>query len=172
MKRVLLSFVIVAGLAFGTTSCSKAKDSAKKAGDAVENAAEKTGDAVKQAAEKTKEAVKEGAEAVKEGAEKAVDAVTDNAQVEKGKALFTSKTCATCHGVDKKVLGPSIKNIVKVYSEKGANMVKFLKGNSAPIVDTDPGQVAIMKANVDGFLKDMKAEELQAVTAYMRSVGK
>ena len=165
MKRVLLSLVVVAGLAFGTTSCSKAKDSAKKAGEAVEHAAEKTGDAVKHAAEKT-------TEAVKEGAEKVGNAVTDNAQVEKGKALFTSKTCATCHGVDKKVLGPSIKNIVKVYSDKGANMVKFLKGNSEAIVDTDAGQVAIMKANIDGFLKEMKAEELQAITAYMRSVGK
>lgn len=154
MKRVLLSLVVVAGLAFNTTSCSKAKDSEKKAGDAVENTAK----------------------TVKEGADKAVDAVKDVAsndvQIAKGKELFTSKTCVACHGIDNKILGPSVKEIVKVYNDKGANMVKFLKGNGEAIVDTDAGQVAIMKANIDGFLKEMKAEELQALATYMRSVTK
>ncbi len=37
------------------------------------------------------------------------------------------------------------------------------------IVETDPGQVAIMKANLDGFVKDLKQEELEALAAYMRS---
>jgi len=165
MKRVLLSLVVVAGLAFSTTSCSKAKDSAKKAGDAVENAAEKT-----------TEVAKDAANTVKDGAEKAVDAVKNAAgndeQIAKGKELFTSKTCVACHGISNKVLGPSVKDIVKTYADKGANMVKFLKGNSEAIVDTDPAQVAIMKANIDGFLKELKAEELQAITAYMRSVAK
>ena len=39
------------------------------------------------------------------------------------------------------------------------------------MVDKDPAQVAIMKANIDGFVKDMTPEELQAVSAYMRSAA-
>ncbi len=161
MKRVLLSLVVIAGLAFGTTSCSKAKKAADKTVEATQNAANKVGDA----ANKAGDVVKDGVNAV-------ADAVTDTKQVTRGKELFASKTCATCHGIDKKILGPTVKEIVKVYAEKGANMAKFLKGNGEAIVDTDAGQVAIMKANIDGFLKEMKAEDIQALTAYMRSVGK
>ena len=70
----------------------------------------------------------------------------------------------------REVIGPSIKNIVKVYDEQNGNLVKFLKGESPAIVDTDPGQVAIMKANLDGFVKDLSGDELAALAAYMRSV--
>jgi cytochrome c len=160
-KKVLLSLIMVAGLAFGTISCNKEK---KAADDAIE--------ATKEAADKTVNEVKDGAEVVKDGAEKIVDEAAKKLQISKGKALFTSKTCTACHGIDKKILGPSVQDIVKVYDEKGANMVKFLKGNAPAIVDTNPGQVAIMKANIDGFLKEVTAEELQALTAYMRSAAK
>lgn len=87
-----------------------------------------------------------------------------------GEKLFTEKTCATCHQADAKVIGPSIKDINKVYAEKGGNIVAFLKGESEAIVDTDPGQVAIMKANLDGFVKDMTKEELAAIAVYMASI--
>ncbi len=87
-----------------------------------------------------------------------------------GKELFTSKTCVTCHQPDVKVIGPSIKEINKIYSEKNGNIVAFLKGESPAIVDTDPGQVAIMKANLDGFVKNLTSEELAALALYMSSV--
>ena len=87
-----------------------------------------------------------------------------------GKELFTSKTCVTCHQPDAKVIGPSIKDINKVYTEKGGNIVAFLKGESPAIVDTDPGQVAIMKANLDGFVKNLTSEELAALALYMSSI--
>ncbi len=110
-----------------------------------------------------KEEVK--AEAVKE---EVAEATTGN--VELGKKLFTEKTCATCHQADAKVIGPSIKDINKIYTEKSADIVKFLKGESEAIVDTDPGQVAIMKANLDGFVKNLSDDELAAISAYMKSV--
>lgn len=97
-----------------------------------------------------------------------VAVVTDN--IELGKKLFAEKTCTTCHQPDAKVIGPSIKDINKVYADKKGNMVKFLKGEAEAIVDTDPGQVAIMKANLDGFVKDLSGDELAALAAYMRSV--
>jgi len=87
-----------------------------------------------------------------------------------GKELFTSKTCVTCHQPDAKVIGPSIKDITKKYTETNGNIVAFLKGETPAIVDTDPGQVAIMKANLDGFVKNLTSEELAALAVYMNSV--
>ena len=56
-----------------------------------------------------------------------------------------------------------------MYKEKNGNMTNFLKGTDEAIVDTDPGQVAIMKANLDGFVKDLSDEEIQALVTYMQS---
>lgn len=87
-----------------------------------------------------------------------------------GEALFTSKTCTTCHQPDVKVIGPSIKDINAKYIESNASIVAFLKGETSPIVDTDPAQVAIMKANLDSFVKDLTEAELKAIEKYMLSV--
>ena len=35
-----------------------------------------------------------------------------------GEKLFAEKTCTTCHQKDQKVIGPSIKDIHKIYAEK------------------------------------------------------
>jgi len=127
----------------------------------VTSCGEKKKDEVKKEVEtEVKEADKEVKEKIKSPAD----------YVALGEKLFTEKTCTTCHQPDAKVIGPSIKDINKVYSEKGANIVAFLKGESEAIVDTDPGQVAIMKANLDGFVKDLTSEELAALAAYMASI--
>lgn len=117
--------------------------------------------------EKKKEEVKKEV-APKVEAVKEVKTVADN--LELGKKLFAEKTCTACHQADAKVIGPSIKDINKIYAEQKGNIVKFLKGESEAIVDTDPGQVAIMKANIDSFVKDLTGDELAAIAAYMRSV--
>ncbi|SNR33418.1 cytochrome c [Lutibacter agarilyticus] len=117
--------------------------------------------------EKKKEEVKTE-EAPKVETVKEAPVVVDN--LELGKKLFAEKTCTTCHQADAKVIGPSIKDINKVYADQNADIVKFLKGEAEAIVDTDPGQVAIMKANLDGFVKDLSGDELAAIAAYMRSV--
>ncbi len=49
-------------------------------------------------------------------------------------------------------------------------MIKFLKGEAQAIVDTDPGQVAVMKANLDSFVKELADDELAALASYMQSV--
>ncbi|MEN8187166.1 MAG: c-type cytochrome [Bacteroidota bacterium] len=143
MKKVLLALAV---FAFILTSC----------GDSKKKEIEKE---VETKVEETKEVVEE----VKDDATVAAD------QLVSGEALYTSKTCASCHALDTKLVGPSTQEIAKVYKEKNGNIVQFLKGNDPAIVDTDPGQVAIMKANLDSFVKDMTNEELQAVAAYMRA---
>ena len=118
--------------------------------------------------ETKKEDVKKEIEAPVEAAKEAPAAGAD--MIAMGEKLFTDKTCVSCHQADAKIVGPSIKDIVKIYDQYDASLVEFLKGDKEAIVETDPGQVAIMKANLDGFVKDLKDEELQALAAYMKSV--
>ena len=84
-----------------------------------------------------------------------------------GNRLFSEKTCITCHAVNKKKIGPSVVDIMHIYRENDADIVAFLKGNSMPIVDTTASQVAIMQDNIDGFLKEITNEELDAIATYM-----
>ena len=86
---------------------------------------------------------------------------------ELGKELFEGKgMCATCHKADQKIVGPSIKDISKIYTEKGASISLFLQGETDPIVD--PSQYEIMKANFV-ITKAMSAEERKALEIYMMS---
>jgi cytochrome c len=102
--------------------------------------------------------------------EKKETKIAATGDVELGKKLFGEKTCTACHQAATKVIGPSIKDINAVYSEKGASIVKFLKGESEAIVDTDPAQVAIMKVNLETFVKDLSDDDLKAIAAYMGSI--
>ncbi len=118
--------------------------------------------------EEVKKEVETKVEAVQEEVEEIKEVATGN--VELGKKLFTEKTCTACHLADTKVIGPSIKDMNRIYTEQNGDMVQFLRGNAEAIVDTDPGQVAIMKANLDSFVKDLSDEEVAALVAYMKSV--
>ena len=117
--------------------------------------------------ETKKEDVKKEIESPEEGVKETPAAGNDMLAL--GEKLFTDKTCVSCHQMDAKIVGPSVKDIVKIYDENGASLVDFLKGKQEAIVDTDPGQVAIMKANLDGFVKDLKDEELEALAVYMKN---
>ena len=87
-----------------------------------------------------------------------------------GNRLFSEKTCITCHSVNTKKIGPSVVDIMHVYKKNNADIVAFLKGHSKPIVDTTATQVAIMQANIDGFLKEITDVELDAIATYMLHV--
>ncbi|MEP0134093.1 MAG: c-type cytochrome [Eudoraea sp.] len=93
-----------------------------------------------------------------------------DSQIFLGNRLFSEKTCITCHEVNKKKIGPSVKEIMNIYKEKNGDIVAFLKGKAKPIVDTTSSQVAIMQANIDGFLKDISDEELKTIATYMQHV--
>ncbi|MEC4048066.1 c-type cytochrome [Flavobacterium sp. SUN046] len=86
---------------------------------------------------------------------------------EKGKAIFEGKgTCITCHKPDLKLVGPSLVDISKIYTEKKGNIVNFLKGEAEPIVD--PSQFEVMKANF-ALTKTFSNEELQSLEQYIYS---
>lgn len=84
-----------------------------------------------------------------------------------GKEIFVTKgNCVACHLPDKKLVGPSLHDIAKIYKDKKGNIVTFLKGDSEPIVD--PSQFAVMKTNF-AITEEMSDEELQALEAYINS---
>ncbi|MEO7977005.1 c-type cytochrome [Flavobacterium sp.] len=86
---------------------------------------------------------------------------------ELGKSIFEGKgNCISCHQPDQKVIGPSIQEIAKIYKDKNADIVTFLKGNGEPIVD--PSQFAVMKTNFP-VTQAMSDEELKAVETYIYS---
>ena len=85
----------------------------------------------------------------------------------KGQELFEGKgTCTACHKPDAKVIGPAIKDIAKIYKEKGASIASFINEESEAIVD--PTQYETMKANFV-ITKAMTAEERKALEVYMMS---
>ena len=86
---------------------------------------------------------------------------------ELGQEIFKGKgNCVACHQVDKKVIGPSLQDIAKIYKDKNASIVTFLKGEGEPIVD--PSQYEVMKANFV-ITKAMSDDELKALEAYVYS---
>jgi len=111
---------------------------------------------------KTKEAIEKGAPPRAE--------LSQDSKIFLGNRLFSEKTCITCHSVNTFKKGPSVVDIMHVYKENNADIVAFLKGNSKPIVDTTVSQIAIMQANIDGFLKKITDEELDAIATYMLHV--
>ena len=81
--------------------------------------------------------------------------------------MFEGKgTCTACHKPDTKVIGPSIKEIAKIYKEKGASIAAFINEEGEPIVD--PTQYETMKTNF-AITKAMTAEERKALEVYMMS---
>jgi len=115
--------------------------------------------------ESKKEEVKKEVKQTK--AVKIEEPVTENSLFAQGEKLFNEKTCVSCHQINTKIVGPSIKKIASIYGEKNGNLIDFLEGKSDPIVDTDPGQIAIMKANLDGFVKELSIDQLKALENYI-----
>lgn len=86
---------------------------------------------------------------------------------ELGEVIFQGKgNCVACHQVDNKVIGPSLQDIAKIYKDKNASIVTFLKGEGKPIVD--PSQYEVMKTNF-AVTKAMSDDELKALEAYVYS---
>jgi cytochrome c len=110
---------------------------------------------------------KEGSETTKTESVSEGESAKAKTPEELGKELFEGTgNCFACHQPDQKVIGPSIKEIAKIYKDKKGDMVTFLKGNAEPIVD--PSQFAVMKTNF-AITQAMSDEELKAIEAYIYS---
>ena len=84
-----------------------------------------------------------------------------------GKTLFEGEgNCIACHQAEQKIIGPSIQEIAKIYKDKNASIVSFLREESEPIID--PSKYDIMKTNF-AITKSMNDEELKALENYIFS---
>lgn len=87
-----------------------------------------------------------------------------------GKKLFEGEgNCIACHQTEKTIIGPSIQEIAKIYKDKNASIVSFLKAESNPIVD--PSKYEIMKTNF-AITEEMTDEQLLALEDYILSFSK
>lgn len=91
------------------------------------------------------------------------------ATIEIGQQLFQDNNCAACHQPDQKVVGPSLQEIAKIYKEKNASIVSFLKEEAEPIVD--PAMYESMKINLQ-ITKNLSEEELKSLEMYFLSQAK
>lgn len=102
--------------------------------------------------------------------EKTTTSIDETATKISGQQLFEGEgNCIACHKPDQKIIGPSLQDIAKIYKEKNASIVLFLKEESDPIID--PSQYDIMKTNF-AITKSMSDEELQALEDYIYSFSK
>lgn len=87
-----------------------------------------------------------------------------------GKSIFEGKgNCVACHRIDEKLVGPSVKEMAKIYKAQNSDMVSFLKDEAKPIVD--PSQYEVMKTNLV-LTKEMSEQELKGLEAYIYSTIK
>jgi cytochrome c len=102
--------------------------------------------------------------------EKTDTSIDETAVKISGKELFEGEgNCIACHKPDQKIIGPSLQDIAKIYKEKNASIVLFLKEESEPIID--PSQYDIMKTNF-AITKSMSDEELKALEDYIYTFAK
>lgn len=137
MKTIFKSLAVLA-LALSLTNCGEKKET-----DAMGNAIEATPEVAVETEEVSDPKLALGAE------------------------LFKGKgTCTACHKADEKTVGPSMKEIAKIYKEKGASIAKFINDEGEPLVDAS--QYEVMKANFV-ITKAMTQEERDALDAYIMS---
>ena len=65
--------------------------------------------------------------------------ILDSMSVQVGKELFVS--CAACHAIDKKVIGPALKDVTQKYEE--AWLIRFIRNSQALIKQGDPQALAV-----------------------------
>ncbi len=170
MKKLgllMLAFLMISLSSCGGDNANKAKDAASEAVETTKDAVNEAGEAVKDAAEKTGEAVKDAAEKTGEAIQNTAEAAKEAVTGADGQALFKSNGCSACHNLDKKTVGPSVKEIATTYADKKDDLVKFLKGEGKAVVD--PNNFATMKPNLE-ITKKMSDAQRAAIADYMLSV--
>lgn len=86
----------------------------------------------------------------------------------KGEALFKMQ-CASCHDLNKKVIGPALKGVTDKYEEEW--LISFIKNSKQMIESGDKRAVAVFNENQKQpmlafeFLAD---DEIKAILAYIK----
>ncbi len=84
-----------------------------------------------------------------------------------GATIFKSKGCSACHKAKVKTVGPALADIAKAYAGKESELVAYLKGKTAAIVD--PHKAMMMKPQLNK-VKHLPDADLKALADYILSV--
>lgn len=144
-----LKYILFGGLILGLFACEQPKD---KGEDKTE--APKTEEVKKEQNQQTKK----GATETKQEETKTV-AHAGKGNPDKGKAIFNSKGCTSCHQPAVDTVGPSLKKISQAYGSVD-ELVKYFKGEAKPRVWPDKAaimnpQLMQLKGLSEGELKDL-----------------
>ena len=89
----------------------------------------------------------------------------NTARAEEGEAIFKSQGCISCHkkaGASK--VNPSLAEISQAYQGKEEQLIKYLKGESEPIVR--PDKAGLMKSKIEKT-KSLSDADLKALADYL-----
>jgi cytochrome c len=87
-----------------------------------------------------------------------------SAQEIEGEGLFESKGCVLCHKKDDDTIGPSLRTIATVYAGREMELLTYLKGQSAPIVD--PARASVMNPQLVK-IRTLFEEDLHAISMHI-----
>ena len=90
--------------------------------------------------------------------------VTISYGADSGEAVFQSNHCGTCHKPDISKSNPSLKDIARAYQGKENQLVKYLQGETDPIVV--PERSKIMKRYLEKT-KSLSEPERKALAGFI-----
>jgi cytochrome c len=152
-------------------------ETTQEVNETVQEVTEEVTEVVEETTQEVNEIVQEVEEVVEEVVEtpkpkpEPVQELTKAQKIAKGKILFNTGICKTCHDPKKKKIGPTLKEIGSKYKKsKSTSIAKFLKGNAKAIVW--PDKFMMMKPNIDDVTSKMPKSDLDALEAYILSFAK
>ena len=89
----------------------------------------------------------------------------NSALADEGEAIFESQGCISCHKKEStSKVNPSLTEISQAYQGKEEQLIKYLKGESEPIVR--PEKASLMKGKIEKT-KSLSDADLKALAGYL-----
>lgn len=88
--------------------------------------------------------------------------------IEEGKQIFTSR-CASCHSINKKVVGPALRDVDKRHTGKW--IIDFVHSSQTVIKSGDEAAVALFNSHGQTIMPDhtdLKADQIQSIISYIK----
>lgn len=89
--------------------------------------------------------------------------------IDEGKALFKSR-CASCHAIDKRVIGPALKDVDKRHEEKW--IIDFIHSSQTVINSGDEAAIKLFEQYNQTIMpdhKDLSEKQIKNIVAYIKN---
>ena len=89
----------------------------------------------------------------------------NTAMADEGETIFKSQGCMSCHKKEStSKVNPSLTEISQAYQGKEEQLIKYLKGESEPIIR--PEKASLMKSKIEKT-KNLSEADLKALAGYL-----